>query len=171
MRYHIVFIPEKCSACGACSMACMDQNDIDLKKGQWAFRWPMEYENYKKSPGDCAYLSISCRHCEDAPCIAACPTGSVKRDYSTGMVVYDQAKCIGCHSCSMACPFGIPGYSPENGRMQKCDGCYIRLQNNLKPACVNACSFGALLCLNDEEFRRLQKDKALFASIKAINNL
>ena len=30
MKYYILYDPEKCCACGACSVACMDQNDIDV---------------------------------------------------------------------------------------------------------------------------------------------
>ena len=54
--------------------------------------------------GSCEYLSISCRHCADAPCVAGCPTGCLQKDLATGMTVYDRSKCIGCHSCAMACP-------------------------------------------------------------------
>lgn len=149
-------------------MGCMDQNDIDLKAGESAFRWTQEYENFKGDPGNCAYLSISCRHCEDAPCVMACPTGCLQKDISTGMTVYNEAKCIGCRSCSMACPFGIPQYDMA-GKLNKCDGCNIRLQNGLKPACVRACPFQALQCLSEEEFQAAEKDKALFSLLKAVN--
>jgi Fe-S-cluster-containing dehydrogenase component len=52
--------------------------------------------------------------------------------------------CIGCHSCSIACPFGVPRFG-QDGTMQKCDLCSVRLENGLEPACVRACPTKALL--------------------------
>ncbi|MBC7293714.1 MAG: 4Fe-4S binding protein, partial [Thermoleophilia bacterium] len=51
--------------------------------------------------------------------------------------------CIGCHSCSIACPFGVPRFGQE-GTMQKCDLCTVRLENGLEPACVRVCPTKAL---------------------------
>lgn len=62
--------------------------------------------------------------------------------------MYDQDKCIGCHSCAMACPYGAPTFLSfdERDKMVKCDGCIERLRNGLEPACVRACPVGALTC-------------------------
>ena len=38
MKKYLLFYSEKCSACGACALACMDQNDIDIPKGEQPFR-------------------------------------------------------------------------------------------------------------------------------------
>jgi Fe-S-cluster-containing dehydrogenase component len=43
----------------------------------------------------------------------------------------------------MACPYGIPSFGSD-GKMIKCDGCYVRLHRGMKPACVKACPVGAL---------------------------
>ena len=32
------FDPQKCSACGACAIACMDQNDVDEEAGMQSYR-------------------------------------------------------------------------------------------------------------------------------------
>ena len=171
MKYYVLYNPEKCCACGACSVACMDQNDVDPAAGGVAYRQVMEYEDLNKPLGNCQYLSISCRHCVEAPCVVGCPTGCLQKDLGTGMTVYDRSRCIGCHSCSMACPFGIPQFSPEDGKLVKCDGCFVRVESGLKPACVRACAFGALTCVTEEEFTRLEKAKSLSAMMKAVNNL
>ena len=38
MKKYLFFDPEKCSACGACALACMDQNDVDIPGGEQPFR-------------------------------------------------------------------------------------------------------------------------------------
>ena len=35
--------------------------------------------------------------------------------------------------------------------MQKCDGCVVRIQNGLEPACVRACPVGALRLVDTSE--------------------
>ena len=99
-------------------------------------------------------------HCEDAPCIAACPAGCISKDPETGFTIYDNTNCIGCKSCAMACPFGAPRYRKSDGKMVKCDGCNIRVKNGLQPACVRACSFGALTCVTEEEYAASGSTKA-----------
>ncbi len=171
MKYYIIYDPDKCCACGACSVACLDQNDLDPTAGQSAFRWVTEYEDLKGERGNCAYLSISCRHCTDAPCVTGCPVGCLQKDPETGMTVYDRSKCIGCHSCSMACPFGVPSFSESDGKMIKCDGCYVRLQNGMQPACVRACAFGALRCVDEKEFAELERKNAISSLLKSVNHI
>ena len=150
MKYYILYDPEKCCACGACSVACMDQNDIDVSKGQLPFRTVCEFEDPGQMEGSCEYLSISCRHCADAPCVAGCPTGCLQKDLATGMTVYDRSKCIGCHSCAMACPYGAPSFGTD-GKMIKCDGCIERWRHGLEPACVRTCPTGAIALRDMDE--------------------
>jgi len=52
------------------------------------------------------------RHCEVAPCVDACPNGSMRRDPETGLVYVNDRTCIACWMCVMVCPFGIiePSY-------------------------------------------------------------
>lgn len=81
------------------------------------------------------------------------PVGCLSKDSETGFTVYDNTNCIGCKSCAMACPFGAPRYRKSDGKMVKCDGCNIRVKNGLEPACVKSCTFGALTCVPEDEFR------------------
>ena len=97
----------------------------------------------------------------------ACPVGCLQKDCDTGMTVYDNTRCIGCRSCGMACPFGAPRYLPGSGKMVKCDGCNERLKAGLMPACVRACTFGALTCMNEEEYQNSVKARALPAMLLA----
>ena len=91
---------EKCMACGACAVACMDQNDIDVARGETPLRHVVQYEE----AGHRVFMSLACMHCKNAPCVKGCPTGCLYKHEETGLTLYDSSKCIGCHSCSMACP-------------------------------------------------------------------
>lgn len=130
----------KCTACGACALACMDQNDIDIKAGERPFR---NVYTLEKADGHLDFYSVSCQHCEDAPCVIGCPSSCLQKDADTGFTLYDNRYCIGCHSCAMACPQGIPTFR-KDGKMQKCDACIDRQKAGLLPACVKICPTGAL---------------------------
>lgn len=162
MKQVMVFDPDRCSACNACVIACMDQNDIDVSAGEVAFRRTYDTELPQKDGAYlCAYLSAACMHCDEAPCITACPVGCLKKDPETGLTIYDNTNCIGCKSCAMACPFGAPRYRKSDGKLVKCDGCHIRVRHGMKPACVRACTFGALDAMTEEAYQKSGSDKAL----------
>lgn len=164
MKHVFVFDQDKCAACSACMMGCLDQNDTDLAAGDQCFRRTFDNEiALEDGSVYCAYISAACMHCADAPCIAACPVGCLSKDPETGFTIYDNTNCIGCKSCAMACPFGAPRYRKSDGKMVKCDGCNIRVKNGLQPACVRACSFGALTCVTEEEYRASGSTKACSA--------
>lgn len=138
----------RCCACGACAIACMDQNDIDLSTGVRPFRTVFRQE--ERATGKIQYYSIACMHCKDAPCVEACPSGCLYKDEKTGLTLYDNTYCIGCHSCAMACPFGAPTFGEDN-KMSKCDGCIDRINAGLLPACVKACRFDALKLVDTDD--------------------
>lgn len=144
MRMKLELDVEKCCACGACAVACMDQNDIDVATMS-PFRRIADFEKGSQF----TYTSVSCMHCDDAPCIQGCPVGCLRKDPETQLTVYDNTNCIGCHSCAMACPVGAPSFNPEN-KMVKCDGCITRLQHGMQPACVLVCPTGALRMVNED---------------------
>lgn len=132
-----------CSGCGACVVACMDQNDIYPEKGQPAFRRIYRVEEGLSPDATIFYVSTACVHCEDSPCVMGCPTGAITRDSGSGAVLANTDLCIGCHSCALACPFGVPRYDSEE-KMRKCRLCVERVDAGLQPACVRICTTGAL---------------------------
>jgi len=80
-----------------------------------------------------------CKHCANAPCLEACPTGSIIRtEFDT--VYVQQDICNGCGYCVVACPFGVIArdqYGDHTAR--KCTLCYDRLKEGFEPACAKAC--------------------------------
>jgi anaerobic dimethyl sulfoxide reductase subunit B len=134
---------DRCSGCFACAVACMDQNDLEVSDEPTAWRQVFPIESGAYPDAHLRYISLACMHCEDAPCLLACPTGAVHRDADTQVVRVEAELCIGCHSCSIACGFGVPRFGTD-GKMQKCDLCGERLKYGLEPACVRACPTRAL---------------------------
>lgn len=152
MKKYLFFDSEKCSACGACALACMDQNDIDIPGGERPFRHTFTLEG---EAGDLHFYSVSCMHCVDAPCVMGCPSGCLKKDAETGFTLYDTTNCIGCHSCAMACLYGVPTFGAD-GKMRKCDACMERQKAGLVPACVKVCPTGALVLLTETQMKERQ---------------
>ena len=163
MKLKLEFIAERCSACGACVIACMDQNDIDTDAGDAPLRITGSIEDENKF----AYISISCFHCDGAPCIVACPSGCLYKDEETGLTLFDTTNCIACHSCAMACPFGAPTFCSD-GKMRKCDGCITRLRCGLEPSCVRNCPTEALRCYDENEALDAQRARSLTRIAKRI---
>jgi Fe-S-cluster-containing dehydrogenase component len=85
-----------------------------------------------------------CNQCENPPCVQVCPVGAT---YQTedGVVLVDRKWCIGCGYCIMACPYGVRFFHPVYKVADKCNFCYHRISQGMKPACVEACPFGARL--------------------------
>jgi formate dehydrogenase iron-sulfur subunit len=90
--------------------------------------------------GDNRWLMMSdvCKHCANAGCLNACPTGAIIRN-EFGDVYVQPDICNGCGYCQPACPFGVIEVSHEDGRAWKCTLCYDRQKDGLEPACAKAC--------------------------------
>ena len=84
------------------------------------------------------FMSDVCKHCTNAGCLDACPTGAlIRTEFETVIVQPDI--CNGCGYCVPACPFGVIDRDPYDGRAAKCTLCYDRLEDGLEPACAKAC--------------------------------
>jgi anaerobic dimethyl sulfoxide reductase subunit B len=165
-QYGFSFDVSKCSGCMACVVACQDQNDF-VADDQVTFRHVTKYEEGEYPQARIFHFSLACQHCGDAPCLIVCPTGAISRRKEDGSVIVDRDLCVGCHSCELACPFGAPGF-PENGKMAKCDLCYIRREYDLSPACVRACPARALEVGPLEELSKKKAETASVMILKAI---
>ena len=149
---------ERCVGCCACVVACMDQNDVDTDT-MAGLRDVSVVKPVYSVTHKLGYVSLACLHCDDAPCVSGCPTGCLQKT-ADGLVISDTSLCIGCHSCLMNCPYGAPRFDAE-GKISKCDGCAVRVENGLIPACVRVCPTKALKYDTLENLEELKKDKLL----------
>jgi Fe-S-cluster-containing hydrogenase component 2 len=122
---------EKCDGCRKCMTACALRHTGTGDTSRSRIR----IEEYKPD-GVC--LPVVCHQCEDAPCIAACPTMARARDQETGKTTIDYGRCIGCKTCIAVCPFGAASYDQVTRRVITCDLC------DGEPECVKACQTGAV---------------------------
>lgn len=172
-----------CIGCKACEVACKEWNDLGEDGLNWTgfsydntgavghSTWrhvkfvehPPEVGHGGNSPevASWTFSSDVCKHCENAGCLEACPTGSIVRTEFGGVYVQPDI-CNGCSYCVVACPFGVVQRNKEDGRAFKCTFCYDRQKVGLTPACAHACptesiKFGELEDLRAEAVRRLEK--------------
>lgn len=131
----------QCTGCNACELACSIENQLG-----WGRSWRHVVSfNERRLPALPAYhLSLACNHCENAPCLRACPALAIRRDDATGAVLIDSSKCMGCGYCSWACPYDAPRFDERARVMGKCTWCHPRLVEGRLPACVEQCPTGAL---------------------------
>ncbi len=152
---------DTCVGCNACVTACKGWND----RGAGALSDQNPYgadpsgtflnrvHSYQVAPEDGAGQVVSfprsCLHCEAAPCVTVCPTGASFKRAEDGIVLVDEAKCIGCGLCAWACPYGARELDAEAGVMKKCTLCVDRIYDaalpeaDRIPACVRTCPTGA----------------------------
>lgn len=84
------------------------------------------------------FMSDVCKHCTNAGCMDACPTGAlIRTEFDT--VVLQADVCNGCGYCIPSCPFGVVDRDHDDGRAAKCTLCYDRLRDGMEPACAKAC--------------------------------
>ncbi|AXR77384.1 4Fe-4S dicluster domain-containing protein [Natrarchaeobaculum sulfurireducens] len=119
-QWMFYFDPNRCIGCHACSVACKQRHDRDADADDWRTVSHLsrgEYPDFEEVP-----ISMSCMHCHDAPCEQVCPPDAIIKRDEDGIVTVDRDRCIGCHYCAWACPFGAPTYDDE-GLMSKCNLC------------------------------------------------
>lgn len=128
----------RCIGCHACSTSCKTEHQVPLG----GFRTRVRYLERPDRP-TFSFLPLLCMHCEDAPCLDACPTGAISRA-EDGRVEIDQQSCCGNKACIAACPYGAIYIDPVNHVADKCDFCSHRTEVGKDPACVDACPTEAL---------------------------
>ncbi len=142
----ILFDNTKCAGCGACMMACREQNGLpetdarDLTDKQFTI--------IRKAAGRDGEINYRrfCMHCQEPTCASVCPVGALHKT-AAGPVVYNAEICLGCRYCIQACPFSIPKYewTARVPRVRKCNFCADRLAQGRINACAEACPYGATI--------------------------
>ncbi|BCO08616.1 hypothetical protein GF1_09920 [Desulfolithobacter dissulfuricans] len=197
--YGYAFNISRCKGYMDCVEACVRENNLDRRtKTQYIRIFEMDPGKLDPSSGDGKYfhevpvdnkfyMGVQCFHCENAPCIKACPTKATWRE-PDGIVVVDYDWCIGCRYCLAACPYwgrrfnwGDPVVPKDEinrkqhylgnrmrmkGVMEKCTFCVQRTRQGKLPACADACPtgsrvFGNLLDPNSE-IRFVLQNKKVF---------
>ena len=160
------------AGCTACIDACHRTHNVPVigvagREVKWIWTEPFERafghelagpanEHLRERP-----TLVFCNHCDNPPCVRVCPVQATwKRD--DGIVAIDWHRCIGCRYCVAACPYGSrsfnwidprpsiakiePSYPTRTrGVVEKCTFCEERLAVGRGPACVEACTEGALV--------------------------
>ncbi|HKW67224.1 MAG TPA: 4Fe-4S dicluster domain-containing protein [Terriglobales bacterium] len=149
-----------CIGCKACEVACKEWNGVAEDGLNWsgfsydntgavgASTWRhVKFAEGEPQPGfggaagevsSWNFSSDVCKHCEQAGCLEACPTGSIVRTEFGGVYVQPDV-CNGCSYCVVSCPFGVIQKNDADGRAFKCTFCYDRQKVGLQPACAKAC--------------------------------
>jgi len=148
----------KCVGCRACQIACKEWNELPAEpttfEGSYENPPELKWNTYtrvrfvegeNKGKNFWRFIKIQCRHCKEPACVSVCPVGAMHKA-KDGSVIYDEDECIGCRYCMLACPFGVPTYEWHKAlpSIKKCVFCFDRTSDGRLPACVQACSSGAL---------------------------
>jgi formate dehydrogenase iron-sulfur subunit len=171
-----------CIGCKACEVACKQWNQLPsdgfkftghsydntshLGATTWRHVAFVEQIDVSRSRERSRWLMMSdvCKHCEEAPCQEACPTGSIIYN-EFGNVYVQPDICNGCGYCIVACPFGVLDRAEADGHVHKCTLCYDRQKGDMTPACAKACptesiQFGEINELRAKAQRRVEELKA-----------
>lgn len=157
MSRKMVFVDtSKCTGCKACTVACKEWNDLPAEKTQLVTSYqtmkdftPKTWtyitftEKYEKPNMNWYMRKAQCFHCGEPACLKACSSNAISKTES-GYVVINPELCIGCGYCVENCTFGVVKLDTTTKKAHKCTGCIERVENNLKPACVQTCQPGAL---------------------------
>jgi molybdopterin-containing oxidoreductase family iron-sulfur binding subunit len=154
MRWAMSIDLDLCSGCGACTVACAQENNLPLGNPEHSpgrlIRW-MEMvarEEGEYPHTDLRMMPMPCMQCDHPPCTKVCP---VYATYSNpeGIVPQIYWQCIGCRYCVNACPYTCKyfnwedpvfpepldrGLNPDvsvrtRGVTEKCNFCLHRLQH------------------------------------------
>lgn len=166
-----------CNGCYCCQIACKDEhvaNDWSPYSkpqpdtGQF---WLKLNEHIRGTVPKVKmhYVPTLCNHCDDAPCISACPVDGAIYKREDGLVIIDAVKCTGCKGCVDACPYDAIYFNEDLNLAQKCTGCAHLLDNGWQdPRCVDACPTLALRFMEASDAKALlDKAEVLHPEYKA----
>ncbi|KOR33134.1 4Fe-4S ferredoxin [Achromatium sp. WMS3] len=189
---------DKCRGYRDCVTACAKENNlsqdtqyirvVEMPQGDMNLTHGDHYYSSEKVPhSGHYYLPLQCMHCDDPPCVKACPVKATWKE-PDGIVVVDYDWCIGCRYCMAACPYqarhfnwGNPVLDPKaittethylgnrprpSGVVEKCHFCIQRTRKGMQPACQEACPTGARIFGNlldpNSEIRYVLANKPVF---------
>ena len=164
MKAFIVDIA-KCNGCYCCQIACKDEhvgNDWtpyarpQPDTGQFWLKLN-EFVRGTVPKVKMHYVPVMCQHCDNAPCIPACPVEGAIYKREDGLVIIDPDKCTGCKLCVDACPYDAIFFNEDLNIAQKCTGCAHLLDSGewKVPRCVDSCPTEAIKFGEEEDLKDL----------------
>jgi Fe-S-cluster-containing hydrogenase component 2 len=143
----VVHNPNICAGCGVCGLMCAFYHEKE-------YGHSLARNELVRDPFNATYTFHVCQQCKSPHCYFACPKkdAALCIDKKTGVKYVNTAECVGCGSCSDACPFTPPRASvnPEKKVSFKCDLCRGRKDG---PICVEYCTMHALRKVSGKERR------------------
>jgi len=121
---------DKCVGCRICEYVCSMEKEKLFNPTKSRIRTVRIYPNIN--------ASLTCRLCEDAPCVVACPRKALEQSTENGIILINKDKCNGCGWCIEACDFGAITLDSDKKIVKICDLC------DGKPKCVEWCPEEAL---------------------------
>lgn len=146
-QYAFVFDIGRCIGCETCTIACKLENDLAVGENWIKVQKlgdPAERPDRQKYPDlKMSFQPVTCMHCQNAPCIAACPDKAIARR-DDGIVLIDPARCTGCELCLPACPYTVIHFDKGRSLATKCNFCVHRVDQGEEPLCARECPVGAI---------------------------
>lgn len=121
IRWGMVIDIDKCTGCGACTVACNKENNIAPQRQQLdriagkgfptrfkKLEWITIYElsNGKQgSAHDSAFLPRPCMQCGMPSCVTVCPATATDKNENGGIVSQIYPRCFGYRYCMASCPY------------------------------------------------------------------
>jgi carbon-monoxide dehydrogenase iron sulfur subunit len=148
LRKFVSVDPGKCIGCGLCEYACT----VEKGEGIWN---PIRSRIRVVRMAPVFNFALTCRGCNDAKCVKACPERALSQSEATGLLIVDETKCKGCDWCVQACDHGGITIHADTGKAIACNLC------EGEPACVNACPEEALEIVESDEAAEKRFNDAL----------
>jgi molybdopterin-containing oxidoreductase family iron-sulfur binding subunit len=154
-RWGMAIDTDRCTGCGACSVACHAENNIqtvgedEAARGR-AMHWIRIERHYEGVFPDVKvrFMPVLCQQCNAAPCEPVCPVYATYRT-PEGLNAMVYSRCIGTRYCANNCPYTVRffnWFAPEfpeplerqlnpsvsvrpAGVMEKCTFCIQRIQH------------------------------------------